>query len=546
MASLSTDGTGNRTVQFVAADGKRRSLRLGKVNKKLAEGVKLKVEGLAAAARSGLPLDGDTAAWLARVGDDLHAKLHAVGLAPARSGGRLAVFLDGFIADRRAAGGKPATLDNFRTPANALTAFFGPDADLRAVTPAEAARFLADQQARLGRGTVHRRLKTVRQFFKTAAARGLVAADPFAGLACPNGLDKARQRYVTPEDTARLLAAADPGWRTAVALMRYGGLRCPTEVAGLRWADVDLAGGRMTVSSPKTEHLPDRAWRVVPVFAALRPYLDEAWELAADGAEFVVPWPALRAKAAGSPRGWKGVSLGTAFARLTRRAGLPPLPKPAVNLRGSCETDLMQDHPIHVVTAWIGNTPKVAIGHYLQTLDRDFEKAIRGNSSDGAGAVQIPVQTGADSGGPGETSDGPEGGKPRRFPPRSARVYPGLVQGLRPGGLEPSTSRVEIDCSIQLSYGRVPSFCRIGRRSQGGFRPAPQHRPADRGVLRPVPPQSAGEHHHLFHRRRPAGPAAELRQGGRQVGVLAVDRHPAEGQVRGVRPRLPAVGTDRQ
>ena len=45
-------------------------------------------------------------------------------------------------------------------------------------------------------------------------------------------------------------------------------------------------------------------------------------------------------------------------------------------MRASCETDLATTHPIHVVCSWLGNTPKVAIGHYLQTNESDFRKAL--------------------------------------------------------------------------------------------------------------------------------------------------------------------------
>ncbi len=74
--------------------------------------------------------------------------------------------------------------------------------------------------------------------------------------------------------------------------------------------------------------------------------------------------------------------------KLIHRAGLKSWPKPFQNLRAICETDLMQHHSIHVVTAWIGNTPTVTLGHYLQTLDSDFEKAVRGGAESGARAVQ--------------------------------------------------------------------------------------------------------------------------------------------------------------
>jgi hypothetical protein len=82
--------------------------------------------------------------------------------------------------------------------------------------------------------------------------------------------------------------------------------------------------------------------------------------------------------------------------KILKRAGVAPWPKLFHNLRASLETDLMQNHPIHVVTAWIGNTPSIALGHYLQTLDSDFEKALRRGAESGAvngEMVQNPVQS---------------------------------------------------------------------------------------------------------------------------------------------------------
>jgi hypothetical protein len=84
-------------------------------------------------------------------------------------------------------------------------------------------------------------------------------------------------------------------------------------------------------------------------------------------------------------RGWKGLNLRTGLTRLLRQAGIAPWPKLFHNLRASCETDLMQQHPIHVVTAWLGNTPQIAITHYLQTQESDFAKAIAGITSGSPG-----------------------------------------------------------------------------------------------------------------------------------------------------------------
>jgi len=56
MASISKEPNGRRTIQFVGADGKRRSIRLGKVSKHTAQGIKVKVEALVEASFSGSPL----------------------------------------------------------------------------------------------------------------------------------------------------------------------------------------------------------------------------------------------------------------------------------------------------------------------------------------------------------------------------------------------------------------------------------------------------------------------------------------------------------
>src|SRR4029077_15799694 len=45
------------------------------------------------------------------------------------------------------------------------------------------------------------------------------------------------------------------------------------------------------------------------------------------------------------------------------------------NLRGSRQTELTERFPAHVVSNWLGNTPRVAVQHYLQVRDSDFERA---------------------------------------------------------------------------------------------------------------------------------------------------------------------------
>ena len=63
-------------------------------------------------------------------------------------------------------------------------------------------------------------------------------------------------------------------------------------------------------------------------------------------------------------------------------------------MRASRETELAKDYPIHVVTAWLGNTPRIALKHYLQVIDADFERAAQASTESGARSAQIAAQRG--------------------------------------------------------------------------------------------------------------------------------------------------------
>lgn len=60
MASITTEPNGHRTVQFKIGSGKRQSIRLGKINQKIADAVKLRVELIIGAKLAGHSLDDET------------------------------------------------------------------------------------------------------------------------------------------------------------------------------------------------------------------------------------------------------------------------------------------------------------------------------------------------------------------------------------------------------------------------------------------------------------------------------------------------------
>ena len=88
------------------------------------------------------------------------------------------------------------------------------------------------------------------------------------------------------------------------------------------------------------------------------------------------------------PAGWLNANLRTTFEKIVRRAGLQTWPRLFHNLRASRETELVESYPIQVVTSWLGNTPSVAMRHYLMTTDEHFETAIKDDRQAAQNAAQ--------------------------------------------------------------------------------------------------------------------------------------------------------------
>jgi hypothetical protein len=81
VASIANDPNGRRRILFVAPDGSRNAIRLGKCDRKSAEAIARHVEALLASRIGGQPVPRDTAVWLAGIGEKLKEKLAAVELA---------------------------------------------------------------------------------------------------------------------------------------------------------------------------------------------------------------------------------------------------------------------------------------------------------------------------------------------------------------------------------------------------------------------------------------------------------------------------------
>ena len=273
---------------------------------------------------------------------------------------------------------KPATKEVWRQGEKGMVDFLGVNAALRDVTPGDADRYKLHMiGSKLAPMTIRKRLQFATMVFRAAVRQRLIVDSPFTGVTVKGTMPN-RERFVTLDET-RLLLIACPNhhWRSVISLARYGGLRCPSEVLSLRWEDIDWAGGKILVTSPKTEHHPGKGTRRIPLFPELKAVLEEALNLAEKGAVYVVK-ESMR-EACRGPGGWMNVNLRTTFLKIIKRAGLAQWPRLFHNLRSSRQTELAETFPAHVVCDWLGNSEAVAMKHYLQTTDDHFSRAAGGS-----------------------------------------------------------------------------------------------------------------------------------------------------------------------
>jgi len=387
MASVSRDKKGWRLFvgsRKVNRKGIRLS-RLGALSECQAKEIKGHVEHLVLCKKCKLTWCPATSRWVADLDADpdrhwLLEELAAVGVLDwkpkeKREAVALGAFISVYIDGRNDV--KPASKEVWRQGERSLVEHFGADRPVGEITVAEALDY---KQWLLGGKlrpyTVRKRLQAAKMFFNDMVTRRLIDCSPFADVHVAAVVDESRNVYVPRSHCDKIIGECpDPEWRAIIALSRYGGLRCPTEVLSLKLSDIEWKRQRIRVRSPKTEHHVGGSQRIIPLFPELVEPLMKVSETARVGAVYVID---RHRSQADSPSGWRNSNLRTAFERIISAAGLEPWPKPFHAMRASCETDLIdQHHPIQAVAKWLGHSPKVALSNYLRVRDEHYDRALQ-------------------------------------------------------------------------------------------------------------------------------------------------------------------------
>ena len=365
MASLSRENNGDVRVRFFGKDGKRKSICGGKLNDRNAARLLDRVEALVSALKTGAILDDNIQQWLITIADTPMAKkLESAGLIKKQVKLTLGAFIDEYLALKEQTI-KPSTLLTFKQTRRRLTKFLGAKISIPDVTEADADKYqvFLKVQEKLSDATIYRDCKRCREIFDFAKKSRIIRDNPFAIMKLPPQENKERMFEITPEMAAKVLDACPSlEWKLIFAMARYGGIRMPSELVKLRWQDILWSENKIFIHSPKTAH-QHKPHRIIPLFPELKPLLEQAFDAAPEGSINVIQ------HCKGTKNYRKGLK------EIILKAGLLPWPKLFNNLRSSRETELAKTYSLQATTAWMGNTPEIAIKNYLQVTQQEWENA---------------------------------------------------------------------------------------------------------------------------------------------------------------------------
>jgi integrase len=241
-----------------------------------------------------------------------------------------------------------------------LVAIFG-NRSINTITVADAKAIAGKISAKytgrkLAKGTVAKRLQTIKQFGQWCCDAQYVDHNPFDSIKPGQGKpDVTRRRFVSDAEVEKLLRSVrDPEWRVVIVLARYCGLRIPSELVGLRWEHIDWETEQIRIVEAKSDV------RFCPLFHRhvadeLRSLRDELERVGCKSDLVFGRWTLRRDS-----------NLRTQLNRFVKAAGLEPWPRVFHNQRASRCTELVNDKGLSrkEVSTYMGNSEEVIFEHY--------------------------------------------------------------------------------------------------------------------------------------------------------------------------------------
>jgi integrase len=365
MASISWDG--DRAIVRVVVNGKQKNISWGIVSKSVAETAAGHIEALNIANSTQSQMPKLTQQWVAALGLKHHTKLANVGLVEPREEAAqryLGEFIDAYIANKKTL--KPYSIRNLKGTRNKLTEYFGERKPINKITEGDAEDW--EQSLRndeYAEATISGYIKDAKQFFSYAVRRKLIPIDPFDRLKAGKQTNDERLQYIDVETITKVLnAATDTEWKCVIALSRFLGLRCPSEILDLTWNDVDFVSNIVTIKNHKTGD------RTLPLFVEVRPYLQALHDERKVGIDTPLSSPVIMRYRD------TNANLRTRLLKTIKRAQVDKWERIFHNLRASRVIECADNFPSHVCAKWFGHSEIIAMQHYLKVTKAHYERAV--------------------------------------------------------------------------------------------------------------------------------------------------------------------------
>jgi integrase len=368
LASLVKRKTGEYVVKYYDDNGPQ-TLYIGRTQKRLAEEIHRHAERLIEAKRANVAMPPETAAWAGGVDDKMRKKLERLGLIRAGLGSRrlaLSAFMASYIEERKL-DCSHYTIRNLSQARDKLNAYFGTAREISSITTEEAKAFRVHlvKVGGLARNAVSTHCRKAKQFFDEAIERGHATVNPFAKMKDMQEIrNEERHRFMTPEQSARVLAACPcDEWRAIFCLARFGGMR-RVEIVELQWEDIDWKKNLIRLRGAKGRTGHGARMRNVPLFPEIASALRQLM--------------AERPKTTGRiVLGYESESnMGVPMKRIIEAAGIEDFVKPFLNLRSTRSTELAERKiPIQDFCRWLGHSPRIALEFYMQVRSESYDRA---------------------------------------------------------------------------------------------------------------------------------------------------------------------------
>lgn len=269
----------------------------------------------------------------------------------------LGAYLSRFIASKSG-----ETERKLTEAARRLERFFGRTKDMRDIVLTDVLAFkkwLVEKENLAEKSTARRVLGYASQFMEAAVSDGIIGRNPFKSKDVPKAVctDKDKWHYIDGQATLRLWNAIQTEEdRVRFVLLRFLGLRAPSEINGLTWRDVDWASLHLTIRSQKLKHHRNQGHRQCPIsHPDVLPVLEGAYASRTSDDSPIVP-AITHTSLTKRVKQWIGA------------AGMKLWPQLLTNFRRSAVTDACGYLPSHVVAAYFGHSEAISQANYRMIL----------------------------------------------------------------------------------------------------------------------------------------------------------------------------------